>query len=276
MKYVIMCLAALLTVSAAGSAFAAGAAVPDPMTNGALASIIKEGGKVFYLGNDHGLNGWFAVENGLVQILYQTPDNKGVVAGSMFGPDNDKITPTQVAKLLKDNKEVADMVEAAKKANEAPAATSLGERLTHDLTSASTVVVGKASSPELLMVMDTINPHVQATWKALRDRVIKGDLHIRMIPVGDPGSDNERAAAIFLASADPLAVWDKYVVGDHGQLTGAPSEDALKHIRANHVVIDNWNVPLTPYLVYRGKDGKVKILQGEPENAPALLADMGL
>jgi hypothetical protein len=266
-------------LNAGGSAFAAGAAAPDPTANGALAAIIKEGGKVFYLGNDHALNGWFAVENGVVQILYQTPDNKGVVAGSMFGPNNERVTPVQVAKLIKDNKEVADMIEAAKKATDAAAQTSatpLGERLMHDLQSATTIVIGKASSPEILMVMDTHCLHCQATWKMIRDRVFKGDVHLRLIPIGDANSDSERAAAVFVGIPDPINTWNKYIEGDHAVLDGTPSDSAVQNIRANHVLIDKWNVQMTPYLVYRGKDSKVKILQGEPENVSTLLADMGL
>jgi hypothetical protein len=37
---------------------------------------------------------------------------------------------------------------------------------------------------------------------------------------------------------------------------------------------DSWRIGTTPTLVYRGKDGKIKILQGEPDNADAVLNDL--
>ena len=55
-----------------------------------------------------------------------------------------------------------------------------------------------------------------------------------------------------------------------------PLKRALDAVRANHVVIDNWNIHDTPYLVYRAQDGKVKVVLGEPEKLTALMSDLGL
>ena len=126
------------------------------------------------------------------------------------------------------------------------------------------------------MVMDPRCPHCQATWNAFRNVVMKGSLHIRMIPIAAPGSDNERAAAMLLGVADPLNAWDKYVAGDKTQLDGTPPAAALAAVRANHAIIDNWSIQNTPYLVYRAKDGKVKVLQGEPDKLSAVLGDLGI
>jgi protein-disulfide isomerase len=154
---------------------------------------------------------------------------------------------------------------------------SPGERLLHDLSVASTVNVGSPASPEITMVMDPRCPHCQATWKALRDNVMKGSLHIRMVPIGALNSDNERAAAILLTLTDPLSGWDKYVVeGDKTALAGVASPAALAAVRSNHAVIDSWKIESTPYLVYRAKDGKVKVVQGEPDKVSVVLGDLGL
>lgn len=274
-------------------------ATPDPATNPVLAGFQKMGAKFYYLGKNAGLDGWFIVKDGQVQILYSTPDNKAALLGALFGANGDNITITQIARLVQSNKEVADLIASAQKEQAAiaqvgsplPAAPaaglgaaglptetlSPGERLIHDLSGASNVVIGpNASSPEILMVMDPNCPRCQATWKILREIVLKGSLHLRMIPIGTPDSEDERAAAVLLGSSDATNAWDKYVAGDKTQLAGTPKAAALVAVRANHIVIDNWKIQKTPYLVYRAKDGKVKVVEGEPSALPPVLGDLGL
>lgn len=295
MHRLLLTLALFFLLHTASFAASPAPATPDISGNPVLANIQKSGAKLFYLGNRLGMDGWFIVKDGQVQIIYATPDNKGAMIGALFGPDGENITTFQVENLVQNNKEVADLITSAqneqaniaavgapKPAAAAPttglpsAPLSPGERLMHDLSSASTVVVGTPSSPELLMVMDPHCPHCQATWKALRDAVFKGGLHIRMIPIGDAGSDNERAAAFFLGVGDPLNVWDKYVAGDRSQLAGTPPAAALAAVRANHAVIDSWSIQQTPYIVYRAKDGKVKVVVGQPDKITTVLSDLGL
>ena len=145
----------------------------------------------------------------------------------------------------------------------------------HELGNAASVIAGKPGSPEILMVMDPRCPHCQATWKALHDSVVSGALHLRMIPIGTQDSDNERAAAMLLLQQDPATAWDKYVGGDKSALAGTPTSAALAAVRANHIVVDSWKIQNTPYMVYRAANGKVKILQGEPEKISTLLTDIG-
>jgi hypothetical protein len=269
---------------------------PDPAANPVLLAIQKLGAKIYYLGTRSSMDGWFIVKDGQVQIAYASPDNKSLVIGALFGENSENVTSLQVATLIQNNKEIADLITNAQKEQAAlipsgnpsatPAATgasslpstplSPGERLMHDLGGASTVVIGNASTPEILMVMDPFCPFCGATWKALRDTVTKGNVHLRLIPIGTINSDNERAAAVLLGVSDPLAAWDKAVSGDKTSLDGTPPETALKAVRANHAMIDSWNIKDTPYLVYRAKDGKVKIVQGKPDNTSAVLTDLGL
>jgi hypothetical protein len=268
------------------------------------------GSRFFYLGDTGGLKGWLMFKDGQVQIMYSTPDNKSALVGAMFGEHGENLTAQQVTALLHDNKEASDLIVQAQKqaANEAgislmpngpstastspdttkkipassqlqggvPPALTPGDRLINDLSAASTIVVGRITAPEILMVMDPHCPHCQMAWQRLRDSVINGKIHIRMIPIGTLNTDNERAAAVFLGVEDPLATWDSYVAGDKAQLVGTPSATALASVRANHALIDKWSIQNTPYIVYRAKDGKVKILQGEPDKVAVILGDMGL
>jgi len=276
----------LITSSAmAASATTKTAATPDPATNPVLAGILKLGTKAYYMGTRSGMNGWFLVKDGQIQIVYSTPDNQNIIMGAIFGPNGDNITADQVKNLVASNKEVSNLVDNAASSlltNSLSAANSAtptsptappGEKLIQDLSAAAGVTVG-SGTPQLFMVMDPNCLHCQATWKVLRDAVLKNAIQIRMIPIGSVGTDNERAAAQFLHVADPLSTWDKYVAGDKSQLAGAPDLSLIAAVRANYALINSWNIRETPYLVYRGKDGKVKILQGEPQQAASVLSDL--
>ncbi len=274
------------------------ATTPSPDANPVLGAIQKQGAKLFYLGTRFGMDGWFIVKDGQVQIAYSTPDNKGTIIGAMFGDNGDNVTATQMTALIQNNKEVAALIASAQKeqaaisqvgspspasvstpvasSNGLPSVTlSPGEKLIHDLSTSATVVMGNPATPEILMIMDPHCPHCQATWKMLKDSIAKGALHLRFVPIGNQDTDNERAAAILLSAPDAMTAWDKYVAGDTTQLAGTPTANALAAVRANHTVIDDWKIDKTPYLVYRGKDGKVKIIQGEPDKASILLSDLG-
>ncbi|MDE2030418.1 MAG: hypothetical protein KGI97_07650, partial [Alphaproteobacteria bacterium] len=232
---------------------------------------------------------------GQVQIAYATPDDKGAMVGAMFGQDGENITVSQIRTLMQTNKDVGNLIASMKKEEAAissvgspppkstPASASAlpstplspGDRLIRDLQSASTVVVGNPSSPEILMVMDPHCHHCQETWRALRASVLAGEVHLRMVPIGVKGTDNERAAAIFLMSADPTSTWDKYVTGNRSLLSGKPTAAALAAVRANLKLATSWHISGTPYIVYRAKNGEIKIINGTPDNAAALVADVG-
>lgn len=299
MKKFIAALVLALALSGFASApvRAAAPAAPDFNANPVLSSIGKMGAHLYYMGKRYGMDGWFIVKDKQVQIAYATPDNKAAVIGALFGEDGENVSVLQVHSLVDDNKDVAALISNIKQEQAAisqvgspsgapakpaagdglPAAPlSPGDRLMHDLAGSSSVVVGNPASPEIMMVMDPHCQHCQATWSAMRDAVIQGKFHLRMIPIGDKGSDNERAAAVLLVSGNPLDIWDKYVAGDHALLAGTPPAAALDAVRANHQIIDSWHIADTPYMVYRAKDGTVKIVVGEPKDLPALMADLGV
>jgi thiol:disulfide interchange protein DsbG len=260
-----------------------------------LANIVKMGAKLYYMGNRSGLDGWFIVKNGQVQIAYVPAGGQSILIGAMFGADGENITAAQVKILVDTNQDISALLTNAAKeqaeitntptpaANAAPKANgslpsvslSPGERLIHDLSGAAGVTIGNPSAPQILMVMDPNCPHCQATWKGLRDPVFKNTVQIRMIPIATPGTDNERAAGQLLHVTDPLNAWDKYVAGDKNQLAGTPDASLVAAVHANHELVDSWNIHATPYLVYRSKDGTVKVLQGEPDKVSALLVDLG-
>ncbi len=272
-------------------------------TNPMLSALEKQGAKMYYLGARSGLEGWFIVKDGHIQIAYVAPDGKNLLIGALFGEDGENVSAAQVTNIMTENPEIAKLLQAAAdeqaaidKVGTPPPSTSPamskpnspsspiaptviaspGERLLQDLGSASGVTLGSGNGPVIEMVMDPKCPHCQATWKALRDTVVKNSVRLRLIPVVAADTDNERAAGMLLQSSDPLTAWDKYVGGDEKSLTGKPSTATIAALHNNYIISDSWKINQTPYLVYRGKDGKVKILQGEPDKISALLTDLGV
>ena len=279
----------LLAVMAALIAGSAAAAEPNPNSNAGIAAMVKMGVKPFFLGNRSGLDAWLMIKNGQVQIVYAPVGGSDVVIGAMFDGEGQNVTAKQIEKAVKENpnlltslkddvvgKQLSQLqaAQTAQTATPVAKADSPGERLIKEMASAVGVVVGSTTAPQVTMVMDPNCRHCRATWGQLRDLVFKNTLQIRLVPIGSPDSDSERAAAMLIRSADAVNVWDKYAAGDKGQLKGTPAPDAVAAVRANHVLIDRWHIDATPYFVYRAKNGQVKIISGEIEKIDTLVTDV--
>lgn len=159
----------------------------------------------------------------------------------------------------------------------APAIGSPAERLFADLSKASGVDLGSDAAPLVLMVMSPSCPHCKTSWRALRDAVQGGKVRVRLIPVAATPED-EALGARLLHVADPLMAWDKFVGnalgGDKAQLSGTVDEASRKAVKDNYVIADSWSIRDTPYFAYRAKNGKIKVLRGEPEKVSAFLDDV--
>jgi protein-disulfide isomerase len=152
------------------------------------------------------------------------------------------------------------------------AGVSPGEQLYADFEKSAFVNVG--SGKRLFMIINPECPHCKTTWKEFRDSVKQGKVQVALIPMAGLGSDAERAAAQLLSAPDPMAAWDRYVDGDAKALAGEAKPEKLQAVRSNFALADKWQVQATPYMAYRGRDGKVKIIQGKPKDMAQLLADL--
>jgi hypothetical protein len=277
---------------------------PDINSMPVLTGFTKAGAKLFYMGERSGLFGWFIVKDGQVQMIYVTPDKKTALIGGMFTSDGDNVTGQQITTLTETNKEVADLVTApakqqddVMKAGAAPGgfaaipggvpvkpevkgalptvSLSPGERLLQDMQAAASAQLGKNDSAEIFIVITPSCPYCKATWRELRDAVMSNKVQVRLVPIANaPGSEDMRVAAQLLKASNPLEAWDKYVNGDKNALAGEADNIRLQAVSMNNLLIDKWNIQSTPYLVYRAKDGRVKIVQGKPERMPAVLSDL--
>jgi protein-disulfide isomerase len=271
-----------------------------------LTNLVRSGAKLYYIGERSGLFGWFIAKEGQIQMVYVTGDGQTALVGGMFSGRGDNVSGAQIKALAEVNKDIAAMLNesglqqdeisrvgavpggatsvpgdtAAQQVSPGVAgvpavAVSPGERLMQDLEAASGVTLGKNDKAEVKMVMDVNCHYCRATWREFRDSVKQNKIQIKLVPIAnDLKGDNARAAAMLLQVPNTYDAWDRYVNGEKAALDGTPTDIRLRAILANRDLAERWNIRTTPYLVYRGKDGRVKIVQGEPRRIVSILADI--
>ncbi len=265
-----------------------------------IQNLLQNGAELYYVGIRAGMYGFLMYKDGQMQMAYLTQDKQAVVFGGMFGIDGTNISSQQVNNASAENAQLKALLtasaeqqkemerlsgmgstrdatlEAKKSSLPAGGGVSLtpGERLLNDFLAAAGVVVGQEGKPLVLMLVD---PHCQfckATWGELYEPITKGQLRIKLVPIGAEGSENEKYAAKFLRSSDPLNTWNKFVNGDKSVLAGDPPAADIAAVRATMTMVLNWKIQATPYIIYRGSDGRVKVVQGKPDKVAAILSDL--
>jgi hypothetical protein len=272
-----------------------------------LQNFLQGGAELYYLGQRSTMEGFLIYKDGKVHVLYLTPDQRHVIFGGMYTAEGENASAQQITEASGKNTQLRGLLiasgeqmreleksgldvgaaaaspgagilpnEGKPATDNLPGGTSLspGERLLNDFISAPGVVLGQAGKPLILMLVDPHCPHCKATWKELYEPVTKGQVRVKLLPIGAEGSDNEKHAARLLKVADPLNAWNKFVSGDKASLQGDISDTELSAIKANMAMALNWKIQATPYIVYRAADSRVKVVQGRPEKVATILSDL--
>jgi Thioredoxin-like domain len=279
---------------------AGGEKIPDISTIPALKQSVDFGAQFYYMGKRYGLHGWFVVKDYQVQMIYLTPDQRAVILGAIFDSVGNNVTAQQVNELTESNPALKNKLDTAIQHDEliekagatggaavVPAmnntgpisnlpstALSPGEQLIQELQAAAGVNMGAADKPMLYMVVDVNCPHCKATWKEMRDTVAENRIQVRLVPVATEGSDSEKQGAELLRTSEPYKNWDAHVNGDKKVLGDKPDDLRIRAMRNNLYLTQKWKINSTPYLVYRAKDGRIKVVVGKPERIAAVLSDL--
>ena len=249
--------------------------MPTPLQN-----LASQGAQIRFLGKDFGVNGWVAIKNGREQYFYVLP-NGGFISGVLHDQDGKMVTVDQVRrlrsqsgdlldKLTEDNPQIA---EKAKQETEKYEFKTPSEQLYWDLENSNWVPVGQAGTP---LFYSFINPqcgHCHKMMEDIKPYVESGQVQVRMIPVGNT-EETVAQSAYLLATPAPSQVWWKYLGGDKTALP-AKREINQQGVQRNLAVMQSWKLDITPLLVYRDKDQKVKIVRGKPKDLEALIKDLG-
>ena len=149
-----------------------------------------------------------------------------------------------------------------------------GERFLKLLQKSPGVTLGSShDAPLIFALVLPGSPACKSFWGKIRDSVATGKVTLRLFPAGLTDSDDERVGAMLLRSPDPMKAWDRYASGDASALAGKPDAASRDKVGTNTALIDRWQIPVAPYLVYRARNGQVKVVEGVPADINAVIAD---
>ena len=249
--------------------------MPDPIRN-----LADEGAQIRYLGRDNGFDSWLTVKNGQEQYFYVPPGGDGFVMGVLFDNKGRAVTVDQVRRLRDQGDTLLDSMTELENYTEAQNDKTRfefktpSERLFHDMEESNWVPMGFADAPVIYAIIDPQCPHCHDMIKDFQSKGYfdRGELQMRMIPVGFIAGSKEQAAFL-MASPDPQERFLRHLAGDE---TALPIRDDINSqgVERNMAIMQAWKFDVTPMIIYRSKSGEVKIIRGRPNDVDAMLADL--
>jgi hypothetical protein len=258
---------------------------PDPDSISTLKQFKQAGADVNYIGRLYGLDGWLITKDTAVEVVYTTLDGQASVVGLLYGPEGNLVTAGQL-EAAKQKGLVLPNTTAGKPAAEAvsvppgtqPGETpgSAGERLWADAGASTYITIGAKTAPVLYIFVDPRCHYCQGYWQDLNaSPQTMAAVQLRLIPVGILGPDSVQIAQQVLSAPDMAAAWKAVEKVDYSTLPKTIAPDAAAKLEANRQLMIKYGFGGTPYSVYRGKDGKVKIVAGVPTNLAQVIGDLG-
>lgn len=256
-----------------------------PEMPAALQVLVDRGAQARYLGERHGMDGWITIFQGQEQYYYVTPNGEGFLMGLLFDKDGKMATIDQVRDLQSQSGEVLDfltmdkavndqdLTKAIQETNEAFDYKTPAERMFAEVENSNWIQFGQTGAPVIYSFMDPQCPHCHEFMKDMKDGYIgKGLVQVRMIPVGFR-EETLAQAAFLLASPNPQERFYNHLEGDKSAIP-AKSGTSTQGIQKNLALMQQWKFDVTPMTIYRGKDGKVKIVRGRAADMATILADL--
>jgi thiol:disulfide interchange protein DsbG len=260
-----------------------GADAAEPPLPSPLQALKNDGVLVKYLGMEQGMHGWMTVKNGRIEYMYGTPDNKGLLLGILFDEKGDSITARQLKSAYDGDAELAQAV-GANPLLEAPAipaapATadkpSRAEELWAKLAGLTTVNLGADNAPAAYVFIDPQCPHCKAFLRNVMESAAMKGNHVQMkvIPIAIVNEKSIGQAITLTNDPKAIAYLTALLQDDTATIPAAPLTDMAK-LRANLQVFLDYKFDVTPLIIYRGQDSKVKLVRGMPTDLDGFLRDI--
>lgn len=251
--------------------------LPDPIQN-----LVNEGAQIRYLGKEQGFDSWITIKNGQEQYFYVPPGGKTFFMGVMFDNTGKLITVEQVQKLREKEGATLDALTddfgfdpaSVKDEKASMEFKTPSEQMYYDIENANWVPLGQAGAPVLYAFIDPQCPHCHDFITDMKSDIEAGKVQIRMVMVGFRPETLSQAAYL-LATPDPQGRWMKHLAGDEKALPVVPDINQ-QGVQRNLAIMQSWKFTATPLIVYRAKDGSVKIIRGRAQDTKALIADLGV
>ncbi|MDY0029830.1 MAG: thiol:disulfide interchange protein DsbG [Pseudobdellovibrionaceae bacterium] len=279
-------------------------AANQPEIPAPLQTMVEKGAQIRYLGRELGLDGWVTIQAGDEQYFYSTPDGQGLLMGILFNSKGDAVTLHQI-NALRDKEGPAidrlagyspteDIVPSISGASTAPAtggasapdlanpqevlrsaAKSKAEQLYDSVQSANWIQLGDKSAPAIYTFIDPECPHCHDLIDDFRKSsyLDRGFVQLRLIPVGVLSEKSLAEAAYLIASPNPQKDLFNHLDGKENALL-VDKNTNTQSVQRNMQIMQDWKLDVTPFSVYKDVGGKVKVLQGRPEDLKKLIAEL--
>lgn len=286
---------ALLAVAAPAHATSNKSQPPIPLP---IQNLVNEGAQIRYLGRDNGLDGWVTMKQGQQQYFYVTEDQQSIVMGVLFNAKGDVVTLRQVNELrTKEGPAIdalagfpeparpdADPATAAPDFNDpasvaraaaAVTAPSKSDQLYEAVTTANWISIGKPEAPIIYSFIDPECPHCHDLIQDVRKSgfLEKGQVQLRLLPVGIISEESLQEAAYLLAAPNAQDLLFQHLDGKPGVLLADPNVNT-QGVQRNMSLMQDWKFDVTPFSIYKDTSGKVKILRGRPNDLKKVVAEL--
>ena len=286
-----------LFVAIIGLAFPVFAEDAQPEVPAPIQNLVAEGAQLRYLGQDYGLNGWLVLKAGQEQYFYSTLDGQAVLMGVLFNNKGDTITLRQINEIRKKEGPALDRLagfsEPVTPAETSPkpttvapdftnpdaliksAAKSKSEQIFEAVEASNFIKLGQDSAPAIYTFIDPECPHCHDFINMVRKSgyLEQGLLQLRLIPVGVLTENSLPEAAYLLASPQPEKDLYRHLDGEKSVLLVDKNVNT-QGVQRNIKLMQDWHLDMTPFSVYRDLNGKVKVLQGLPDDFKKIITEL--
>lgn len=267
-----------LTLTLSCGAMAQTAAEP-PMPK-VLQSLVADGAQYRYLGPNQGVHGWLFIKDGREQYFYVTPDGQAIISGLLYAPQGEVITSRQIQQLRQREGAAIDRLATPEKFTEsgmpktAPG-QSKSDLLLQQVEDGNWFKLGSDKAPVVYSFIDPQCHHCHDFLKTVRDGkyIEDGKIQLRLLPVGIVNEESILQSAALLIDSNPGAKLFEAIDGKKGAIP-APLDINTQSVQQNLSIMQAWKLKATPFIIYKDKTGKVKIINGTPQDIKELVGEL--
>ncbi|MBL4590100.1 MAG: thioredoxin fold domain-containing protein [Alphaproteobacteria bacterium] len=152
---------------------------------------------------------------------------------------------------------------------------SPSEKLLKILKAGNWVEFGKPTAPLVYAFIDPECSHCHQFIADLREKKSyeTSDIRTRLLPVGIMGKESLYEAAKLIDELHPQKAFFDHMDGDEFALP-VDEKYNIQKVQENMAIMQDWELDVTPFVIYRNKMGQVKIIRGRPKDIDALLTDI--
>lgn len=239
-----------------------------------------------YLGERLGLHAWLLSGPELMQIVYTRQDMAGaMLGGALIGADGKEISSELTRHFLENYPERAQEIlltvrhNAENKSGDAAsgdAATadtgktspvsSPSERLWQRLHQSGKIAFGATSgAPVVFAILDPVQKESAMFWAKIKPLLDQKTVTLYVLPLGVTNADSLLEIAAVLGADDTAQAWEKLMTGQSVVPKGPTDTKGVLGMQANVELAQSLKLRDVPFLVYRGENGKVRLLSGLPK-----------